>query len=74
MLQGRSGPDSDSKRDKAGANHNQADNDNGKKTGRSKIFAHDDTHASISKISGKPARGAKSLQSVAFATMAHKSG
>jgi len=38
---------SDSKCDKTSTNDNQAHNDNGKKTGRSKIFAHDDTYASI---------------------------
>lgn len=48
------GVPSDSEREKAGAKHNQADNDNGKQAGRSKIFAHDDTHASISQISGEP--------------------
>jgi hypothetical protein len=35
------------KGDKAGTNHNQADNNDCKETGRSKIFAHDDTCASI---------------------------
>jgi len=57
---------SDSKRDKASANHNQADNDEGKETGRSKIFAHDVTDGSRRKISGKPVRDAKSLQPIAF--------
>jgi hypothetical protein len=38
---------SDPKREKAGANHDQAHNDNGEETGRSNIFAHDGTHASI---------------------------
>ncbi len=38
---------SESKCDKAGTNHHQAHNDNGKETGRSNIFAHDDTYASI---------------------------
>ncbi|WP_141688211.1 hypothetical protein [Bradyrhizobium paxllaeri] len=37
------------KRDKARTNHNQAHDDNGKKTGRSKIFAHDGTYDSIKK-------------------------
>jgi hypothetical protein len=45
---------SDSKRDKTGANHNQTHNDNGQETGRSNIFAHDDTCASIRRSSGEP--------------------
>ena len=34
---------SDSQREKAGTNHNQAYDDNDQKAGRSKIFAHDDS-------------------------------
>jgi hypothetical protein len=45
------GMPSDSKRDKTGANYNQTHNDNGKETGRSNIFAHDDTYASIRRSS-----------------------
>jgi len=42
---------SDSKRDKTGANYDQTHDDNGKETGRSNIFAHDDTYASIRRSS-----------------------
>ena len=42
---------SDSKRNKTRANHDQAYNDNGKETGGSNIFAHDDTCASIERSS-----------------------
>jgi hypothetical protein len=45
------GMPSDSKRDKTGANYNQTHNDDGKETGRSNIFAHDDTYASIRRSS-----------------------
>jgi hypothetical protein len=47
-CEGRTTPvRSHSKREKTGANHNQAHNDKSKETGRSNIFAHDDTYASI---------------------------
>jgi hypothetical protein len=45
------GMPSDSKRDKTGANYNQTHNDDGKETGRSNIFTHDDTYASIRRSS-----------------------
>ena len=45
---------SDSKCEKTRTSHDQTHDDNGKETGRSNIFAHDDTYSSIRQISGKP--------------------
>ena len=44
---------SDSQREKARTNHNQAHDNDEEKTGRGKILAHDDTYASIGQ-SGEP--------------------
>lgn len=45
---------SDPQREKARTNHDHAHHDNSEETGRIKIFAHDDTCASIRQVSGDP--------------------
>ena len=57
---------SDSECKKACTNHNQAHHNESKETGRSKIFAHDDTCASVRQSSGELNLDAESLGQKAF--------